>query len=59
VKIVSMPGLQNDFTTPKGTRDDIPLGVDQTISGLDFGFLVAHGHDHDHGDHGKSADHDH
>jgi hypothetical protein len=38
--IAPAPGLQNDFTTPTGTTDDITLGADQTIGGLDFGFLV-------------------
>ena len=45
IKIAPVEGLRNDFTTPDGERDDIALGVDQTIDGLDFGLLV-HGHHH-------------
>jgi hypothetical protein len=39
ITIATPPGLQNDFTTPTGTIDNINLGADQTIGGLDFGFL--------------------
>jgi hypothetical protein len=40
ITITPAPGLQNDFTMPTGAIDDITLGTDQTIGGLDFGFLV-------------------
>jgi hypothetical protein len=48
ITITPAPGLQNDFTTPTGTIDDITLGADQTIDALDSGFLVAGytGHHH-------------
>jgi hypothetical protein len=50
ITITPAPGLQNDFTTPTGTIADIPLGADQTIAGLDFGFVVSQstGHHHHH-----------
>jgi hypothetical protein len=52
IKITAPSGLQNDFTTPTGTIAGITLGTDQTIDGLDFGFLVPgqhhHHHHHDH-----------
>ena len=57
ITIGHVSGLRNDFTTPTGARDDITLGVDQTISGLDFGLV--HGHHHHHqAEHGESAGHD-
>jgi hypothetical protein len=40
ITITPAPGLQNDFTMPMGAIDDDTLGTDQTIGGLDFGFLV-------------------
>ena len=40
ITVTTPPGLVNDFTTPYGTIDDIALGADQTIGGLDFGFLI-------------------
>ena len=48
ITITPVAPLRNDFTTPKGTIDNITLGADQTIDNLDFGFLVP-GH-HRHGD---------
>jgi hypothetical protein len=50
ITITVPPGLQNDFTTPTGTIADISLGADQTIGGLNFGFLVpgSTGHHHHH-----------
>jgi hypothetical protein len=48
ITITPGPGLQNDFTTPTGTLNNINLGVKQTIGRLDFGFLPAgtqSGHD--------------
>jgi hypothetical protein len=38
--ITPAPGAQNDFTSPTGTIADITLGADQTIGGLNFGFLT-------------------
>jgi hypothetical protein len=38
--VTAPPGLQNDFTTPTGSIDNIMLGADQTIFHLNFGFLV-------------------
>src|SRR5262249_7160527 len=46
ITITPAPGLQNDFTTPTGTIDNITLGADQTIDGLNFGFLVPGHHQH-------------
>ena len=46
ITITTPPGLENDFTTPFGTINDITLGADQTIGGLDFGFLVPEHHHH-------------
>jgi len=43
VTIAAVEGLQNDVTTPTGARDDITLGVDQTIADLDFGLVPNHG----------------
>src|SRR5262249_42958881 len=40
ITITPAPGAQNDFTTPTGTIADITLGADQTIDGLNFGFLT-------------------
>jgi hypothetical protein len=54
ITVAEVRGLRDDFTTPTGTRADITLGADQTIDGLDFGFL-AHGH---HGQQGKHGDSD-
>jgi hypothetical protein len=45
ITITTPPGLENDFTTPFGTIDDITIGADQTIGSLDFGFLIP-GHHH-------------
>jgi hypothetical protein len=44
ITVTAPPGLHNDFTTPTGSIDDIVLGPDQTIGGLDFGFLIGHRH---------------
>jgi hypothetical protein len=41
-------GLQNAFTTPNGTIDNITLGADLTIGALDSGLLVAGSTGHDH-----------
>jgi hypothetical protein len=54
ITITTPPGLQNDFTTPLGTID-LTVGADQTIDGLDFGFLIP-GHHHHHGGHGGGGD---
>jgi hypothetical protein len=53
ITITPAPGLQNDFTTPFGTLNNITLGAHQTIQDLDFGFLVlgvTGQHHHGHGD---------
>jgi hypothetical protein len=48
ITITTPPGLQNDFTTPTGTIANVTLGADQTIRGLDFGFLIPGFHRHHH-----------
>jgi hypothetical protein len=52
ITIARVPGLRNDFATPTGSRDDIALDVDQTITGLSFGLLPEHHHHHYHHEHG-------
>jgi hypothetical protein len=46
ITITPPRGLRNDFTTPTGSRDDITLGADQTLTGLDFGLLLPGQHRH-------------
>jgi hypothetical protein len=57
IRIAHVSGLRDDFTTPHGTRDDITLGVDQTLGGLDFGFVTEHHHHR--GDQGEGNGQDH
>jgi phosphatidylinositol-3-phosphatase len=49
ITITPAGNLQNDFTTPSGTIANISVGADQTVSGLNFGFLVPSQHHHHHG----------
>jgi hypothetical protein len=58
ITITPPRGLRNDFTTTTGARDDITLGVDQTIAGLDFGLLLPK-HHHHRGNHGEPSGDDH
>ena len=44
ITVTPVDGLNNDFTTPNGERDDISLGVGQTIDSLDFGLMPGHHH---------------
>ena len=55
ITITPAPGLQNDFTTPTGTIANITLGSDQTIGGLNFGFLISGFPGHHHPDSGGLA----